>query len=87
MICPRCGSTRVSCQVVSETNLKTKHHSVLWWAFVGWWWMIIKWFCFTLPALVVKLFRPKRYVTTTTHKSTAVCQDCGHAWMTGTEIR
>lgn len=50
--------------------------------FVGWWWLVIKWLVFTIPALIVKLFRPKRYKTVTTHTkvSMAVCQSCGHTW-------
>lgn len=80
MKCPKCGSENVTVQMVSETNLKTKHRSVLWWIFVGWWWLPIKWFFLTVPALIVKLFRPKRYKTTTTHKSMCVCQNCGYHW-------
>lgn len=80
MTCPKCGSNNVTVQMVSETELKTKHRSVIWWIFVGWWWLPIKWLCLTVPALIVKLFRPKRYKTKTIHKSMCVCQDCGHHW-------
>ena len=80
MTCPKCGSNNVTVQMVSETELKTKHRSVIWWIFVGWWWLPIKWLCLTVPALIVKLFRPKRYKTKTTHKSMCVCQNCGHHW-------
>ena len=80
MKCPKCGSESVTVQMVSETNLKTKHRSVLWWIFVGLWWLPIKWFFLTVPALIVKLFRPKRYKTTTTHRSMCVCQNCGYHW-------
>lgn len=80
MKCPKCGSENVNVQMVSETELKTKHHGAIWWICVGWWWIMIKWICFTVPALIVKLFRPKRYNTKTTHKSMCVCQNCGYHW-------
>ena len=80
MTCPKCGGNNVNVQMVSETKLVTKHHSILWWLFIGWWWLPIKWLFFTLPALSVKLFRPKRYKTVSTHKSMCVCQDCGNYW-------
>lgn len=80
MICPKCNSDNVSIQAVTETKLVTKHHSVIWWIFVGWWWLPFKWLFLTLPALIVKLFRPKRYKTETNHKNKAVCQNCGNSW-------
>lgn len=80
MQCPKCSSTNVTVQAVTETNLVTKHHSIIWWICIGWWWIPVKWIFLTLPALIVKLFRPKRYKTTTTTKSRAVCQNCGYSW-------
>lgn len=80
MKCPKCGSENVNVQVVSETELKTKHRSVIWWLFVGWWWWPIKWLFLTIPALIVKLFHPKRYKTKTSHISKFVCQNCGNTW-------
>lgn len=80
MTCPKCGGNNVNVQMVSETKLVTKHHSILWWLFIGWWWLPIKWLFFTLPALIVKLFRPKRYKTVSTHRSMFVCRDCGNFW-------
>ncbi|MDO4443170.1 MAG: hypothetical protein Q4B69_04770 [Slackia sp.] len=83
MVCPKCGSSHVSCQVVSETELLTKHRSAVWWICVGWWWLPFKWLFLTLPALIVKLFRPKRYKTATAYRTSAVCQSCGHMWFVG----
>lgn len=80
MICPKCQSENVRVQVVSNTHLKTKHQGCLWWLFIGWWWLLIKWLVFTIPALIFKLFRPKRYTTTNTTHSQCVCQDCGFHW-------
>lgn len=30
MVCPKCGSENVSVQMVTETQLITKHHGILW---------------------------------------------------------
>ncbi len=80
MICPRCNSERVNVQMVSEVRLRKHTHGLLWWLFIGWWWLPLKWLCFTIPALIVKLFAPKRYETTVSHKSVFVCQNCGYHW-------
>lgn len=80
MKCPRCGSENVSVQMVTETQLKDKHHSILWWIFVGWWWLFIKWLFLTVPALIVKIFAPKKQKLKVKHKSICVCQSCGHHW-------
>lgn len=80
MRCPRCHSTNVSAQVVNEIDLKTKRRSLLWWIFIGWWWLPVKWLIFTIPAVIVKLFRPKRYKTVNRAKTYKVCQNCGHTW-------
>lgn len=80
MVCPKCNSSNVTVQVVSETQLKTKHKGLLWWCFIGWWWFFVKWLVFTIPALIVKIFSPKKYKAATVHKSMCVCQDCGNSW-------
>lgn len=80
MKCPKCGSENVSVQVVTETQLKEKKHGVFWWICVGWWWLPLKWLFLTLPALIVKIFAPKKYKTKTIQKSVAVCQNCGKRW-------
>lgn len=80
MRCPKCGSENVTVQVVTETNLKIKHHGIFWWLFIGWWWWPIKWLIFTIPALIVKIFAPKKYKTKIKHRSMCVCQSCGYHW-------
>lgn len=80
MKCPKCGSENVSVQVVTETELKEKKHGVIWWLCVGWWWIPIKWLVFTLPALLIALFKPKKYKTVSHSKKMAVCNNCGKSW-------
>ena len=80
MKCPKCGSENVSVQVVTETELKEKKHGVIWWVCVGWWWIPIKWLVFTLPALIIAIFKPNKYKTKTHTKKMAVCNNCGKSW-------
>ena len=80
MTCPKCSSTNVNVQMVTETQLKNKHHGIFWWLFIGWWWIPFKWIYLFIPALIVKIFAPKRQTLKTTHKSMWVCQTCGHSW-------
>ena len=80
MTCPKCGSTNVSAQAVSESQLSDRHHGVIWWLLVGWWWILIKWLCFFLPALIIKIFAPKKQKLRTVHKSMFICQNCGNMW-------
>ena len=80
MRCPKCGSHRVNAQIVSESQLKDKRHGCLWWLLVSWWWLPVKWIFFTLPALIFKLFVPKKQEIVTKHYSMNVCQSCGHTW-------
>lgn len=80
MNCPKCGSMNVNAQVINETQLKAKHHSIFWWMLIGFWWVPIKWLVFTIPALFVKIFAPKKYKTKNRARSMWVCQSCGHTW-------
>lgn len=80
MKCPKCGSENVTVQVVTETELKEKKHGAIWWLCVGWWWIPIKWLVFTLPALIIAIFKPKKYKTKTHSKKVAVCNNCGKSW-------
>jgi hypothetical protein len=36
MNCPKCGSEKVNVQMVSESKLKDKHHSIAYWLLIGW---------------------------------------------------
>lgn len=80
MKCPKCGSENCSVQVVTETELKEKKHGLIWWLCVGWWWIPIKWLVFTLPALIIAIFKSKKYKTKTHTKKIAVCNSCGKSW-------
>lgn len=81
MNCPKCNNSNVSIQVVNESKLVTKHHSIWWWLFIGWWWIPTKWLIFTLPALICKIFGiGKRQKIKTTSYKMAVCQSCGNSW-------
>lgn len=80
MTCPKCKSTNVSVQVVTESKLKTKHHNIIWWIIVGWLWIPVKWVVLTIPALLAKIFIPKRQKLKQKHVTMCVCQNCGHSW-------
>lgn len=80
MVCPKCKSNNVTAQIVTDTQLKNKHHGFFWWIFIGWWWIPVKWIVFTVPALIVKIFAPKRQKLVQKHSSMWVCHNCGHSW-------
>ena len=80
MKCPVCGSENVNVQIVTETELKNKHHGVVWWLCIGWWWVPIWWLFFTIPALIIKIFAPKKQNLKQCHNTVRVCQTCGHKW-------
>lgn len=74
--CRKCGSENVNVQVVAI--LKNKHHGLLYWLFIGWWLELFMWICFTLPWIIIKILKPKKYKSKV--RSIAVCQDCGYKW-------
>lgn len=80
MNCPKCGSPNVTINVIQDTKLVNKHHGIIWWLCVGWWWLPIKWLCLTLPALLAKIFIPKRQKVVQTTRRVCVCQQCGNNW-------
>ena len=63
-----------------EKILPYQHVAILWWMFLGWYWVPTKWLIFTLPALIIKIFKPKKYKIKTTNTKTAVCNNCGNSW-------
>lgn len=79
MKCNRCGSNNVNVQMVSESKLKTKHHSIFYWILIGWWLELCLWFFLTIPRLLIAMFGFKKQKLVTKHKSMAVCQDCGYS--------
>lgn len=80
MECRNCGSTKVNVQVVTETKLKNKHHSIFYWLIIGWWLHPILWIFLTLPMILLKLFGGKDKKLVQKNHSIAVCQECGHKW-------
>ena len=80
MICPKCKSENVNIQVVNESKLVTKHHGILWWLCIGWWWIPVKWIFLTVPAFLAAIFIGKRKKIKTITKKINVCQNCGHTW-------
>ena len=79
MRCPKCKSENVNVQMVTESKLKVKHHSILWWTY-GWLIVLVKWMIFTIPALFLKIFGGKKYKLKQTKVKMGVCQNCGHSW-------
>jgi transcription elongation factor Elf1 len=79
MTCPKCHGSNVNVQMVSETQLKKKHHGLLYWC-GGWLIDMMLWICLFIPRLIVAIFKPKRYKMKTKHHSMAVCQSCGNSW-------
>ena len=80
MQCPKCNSMNVTVQAMTATKLVDKHHGIIWWIFVGWWWLPLKWLVFTVPALLWKIFKGKKQTIKQTNYSRAVCQSCGFSW-------
>lgn len=80
MVCPKCHSEDVRTQVINEVSIKNAHHGILWWLFVGFWWVPLKWLIFTIPALILKLFGRKKQKVVNKQKTVCVCQHCGYTW-------
>ena len=80
MKCPKCNSENVNVQIVTDTQLKNKHHSLIYWLFIGWWLHALLWLFLTVPMILGKLFGHKKQQIVHTQKSMAVCQNCGHNW-------
>ena len=92
MYCSKCSSNNVTIQVVNEQKLVTKHHGIIWWLCIGWWWIFVKWLCIgwwwifvkwlflTIPALIFSIFVGKRKKIKNIQKKVAVCQNCGYTW-------
>lgn len=80
MVCPKCGSENVKVEVINEVNIKNKRHGAIWWILIGWWWILIKWIVFTLPALIIAIFKPKKQKVENVQHTVCVCQNCGNTW-------
>lgn len=80
MKCPKCQSENVTTQIINEVTLKDKHHGIIWWLCIGWWWIFVKWLVFTLPALLVAIFGHKKQKAVNKKVTMCVCQNCGNTW-------
>jgi len=80
MQCPKCQSTNVSIQLITETNFKTKKKTLLYWLTIGWIVEPLLWVFLTLPKLIYELFKPRRFKVKSKTEKIAVCQNCGHTW-------
>lgn len=80
MNCSKCGSNNVNVQIVTKTQIKNKHHGLLWWLLLGWYWVPVKWFFFTFWAFLFKLFGHKKQKIKQTNHKMAICQACGNTW-------
>ena len=78
--CPKCNSNNVNIQMINQTFQKTKHKSLFYWLFIGWWLELCLWFFLTIPRLLIALFVPKRKKIYNVTKKMAVCQNCGNSW-------
>lgn len=82
MTCPKCKSENVSVQVVNESKLVKKHHSIIWWLCIGWWFVTLMWIIFFVPKFFIKLFGlgHKNYKIDNITTKKAVCQNCGNVF-------
>jgi len=71
MLCPRCGSSNVMVQAV--TDVKTKRRGCIGWFF----WILLVICTFGLIIIIPLLTNSK--TTSKTHTE-AVCQNCGNRW-------
>lgn len=81
MVCPKCNGESISIQIVNEAELVTKHHGIIWWILIGFWWIPMKWLFLTIPALIFKIFGiGKRHKIKNIEHKKCVCQSCGYTW-------
>lgn len=80
MVCPKCKSENVNVNIINKVKIKDKHHGILWWCFIGFWWVPIKWLFFTLPALLIAIFGRKKQKAVNIEVKKCVCQSCGYSW-------
>lgn len=67
MICPKCGSDRVTVQTVSEQKGRSCLGALMWVFFA---------ICTCGLILIIPLLTRKKSKT----KTYAICQNCGHKW-------
>jgi hypothetical protein len=97
-ICPKCGSSNINFQIEQTASIGgsihriggEKHHGVLYWACIGWWWKPLAWFFRWLLRIgTLGIMGRKRdkgiggktiTASKNINKTMAVCQNCGHTW-------
>lgn len=79
MKCQQCGSENTRVELLSEIQLVTQRRSIFWWILVGWWWVPIKWIFLTIPAIIIRIFAPKRQKAVNSVKKYLVCSNCGES--------
>lgn len=86
MKCEKCGSENVTVQLVNLQQLVDlkKKNGCLWWFFIGWWYVPIKWIVLTVILrwliLPFKMLLPKKQQLINSVESYKVCNNCGHHW-------
>lgn len=71
MICPRCNSSNIYVQAVTNTKIKSR-------GCIGWFFWILLAICTVGLILIIPLLTNSK-VKSKTH-SEAVCQNCGKRW-------
>lgn len=76
MFCPKCGSSRVTSQLVTETATKEKTKGF------GWFKACLGFLLFNIPGILCGLcgMGKSRSKTTTSSKVIHICQNCGYHW-------
>ena len=80
MKCPKCGCENVNVHAINEVKLKDVHHGILWWMFVGWWWVPVRWVVLTIPSLLFAIFGHKKQKIVNKTVTKCICQNCGYTW-------
>ena len=80
MQCPKCHSTNINVQAVTDVKLKTKKKSFWYWVTIGWIVEPMFWIFLTIPKLFFELFSPRKVQTQSKTNKVAICQNCGHSW-------
>ncbi len=80
MKCPKCSSTHVIIQLLTDTQISTKKKSFLYWTTIGWFIEPLLWIFLTIPKLLFELLSPRKLKVKSTQHKSAVCQNCGHSW-------
>ncbi len=76
MICPRCKSTNVTNQVITETTTQNKTKGF------GWIKACLGYLLFSIPGILCGLcgMGKGKTKTTTTSRVIHICQNCGNKW-------